>query len=373
MAGGSLFGDYLDHVALYRNSGKTVYNTLSKQYRDIELRPGDMVVVDEWHDSDGFDPFSAVAPSEPEDRGPIVRDADVWVSEDPIAGNSEGGGGQESRAAAGSIQIVDPAEAGMPDLVAFEEKLAAGADPWAAYLEIKAGQLRPTRFHIEAARRLFAAGHDALAMRVLSTLVERGNGSGAALRAMAFWLMEFGKMEEADRVLAEISTEPGGCPASYARAELAGPDLERIARLKSALKPVWSGSEIVLADLTRLENQNPAGNMPADIRITVIGQFPGAVPDVEIVEPTGAIVSGWKISPTGGRLTKAEGLAEYLVRRAVPGTYRVKLSSKLDTSFRIAIHTDWGRDSQKTVRMTRLVEAGEPEMVAELEFEFAAE
>jgi hypothetical protein len=89
------------------------------------------------------------------------------------------------------------------------------------------------------------------------------------------------------------------------------------------------------------------------------------------VEATGEPLSHG-VSQTGGRLTVGEGVAEYMVRRAVPGTYAVKISCKADSTFRIAVHSDWGRENQKTLRMTRLVEAGSKETVAEVEFEFAA-
>ncbi len=378
-AGGRLLGGDLGQVALYRNAGKTVYSTASKHFEDIELKPGDLLVVeDDWYDSDGFDPFSAEVAADPADGPAVIRSEDVWVGEEKSAGGSADGG-QERRAAAGAIRLTDPAEAGMPDLAGFEAALKAGGDPLKAYLELKGGQLRPLRFYVEVARRLFAAGQDALAMRVLSTLAERGAGSGASRRALAFWLMEFGKAAEADRVLLSIAPEPGGCPVSFARAELEK-DPERAAGLIAAginRQSAGSFEEIALTELNRLAAERHslleefAADLSSDLRITVLSQFPDQVPEVEIVEATGEPLSQG-VSPTGGRLTVGEGVAEYMIRRAVPGTYAVRISCKADTTFRIAVHSDWGRDKQKTLRMTRLVEAVGKETVAEVEFEFAA-
>jgi hypothetical protein len=377
-AGGRLLGGELGQVALYRNAGKTVYSTVSKQFTDVDLMPGDLLVVeDDWYDSDGVDPFSEAA-ADPADGPAVIRSDDLWVGGDGDAGGSADGD-QGRRAAAGAIRVVDPAEAGMPDLAGFEAALKAGGDPVKAYLELKGGQLRPLRFHVEVARRLFAAGHDALGMRVLSTLAERGEGSGASRRALAFWLMEFGKAEEADRVLLSVRPEKGGCPVSIARAELEK-DPKRAADLIAPGTGRSAGAieEIALTEMNGLPPVKHsfsgafAADLSSDLRITVLSQFPDQVPEVEIVDSTGHALRFDGVSPTGGRLTLAEGLAEYMIRRAVPGTYAVRISSKADTTVRIAVHTDWGRKDQKTVRTTRLVDAVGKETVAEVEFEFAA-
>jgi hypothetical protein len=77
----------LDNVALYRNAGKIVYNTLSNRYQDIPLFPGDMLVVGRhgllYGDSAGYgaDPFAA--PQPPPDPGknePIREQGDLWPS-----------------------------------------------------------------------------------------------------------------------------------------------------------------------------------------------------------------------------------------------------------------------------------------------------
>lgn len=375
-AGGALFGQGLDRVALYRNSGKTVYNTLSKEFEDISLRPGDMVVLEDDSHESCWDPFVSGPPSSALDSPAVVGQQDVWVedgsgSEDSIAGN-----GRQSEA--GTIQVVDPAEAGMPDLAEFEARLMAGDDARAAYQDAKGERLRPARFYVEAARRLFASGHDELAMRVLSALVERGNGSGASRRAFAFWLMEFEKLKEADRILSNILPEKGGCPVTFPRAELAENDPQAVARLDAAISGADSNglSLIALTELNRLESvdhpraRDLRANLPCDLRITVIADFFDVVPDVEIIEPTGTNVRGMHTSATGGILTKADGVAEYMIHQAVPGVYSVRISSKVDSTFRISLHTNWGRENQKTVRVTRLIEADRKKTVAELEFDF---
>lgn len=377
-AGGRLLGGELGPVALYRNAGKTVYSTASRQFTDVDLRPGDLLVVeDDWYGSDGGDdPFAAAVESDPGDGPAVIRSEDVWIGEGSSDGSIGAGGGQERRAAAGAIRVVDPAEAGMPDLAGFEAALKAGGDPLKAYLQLKGGQLRPLRFYVEAARRLFAAGQDGVAMRVLSTIVERGEGSGASRRALAFWLMEFGKPAEAERVLKSIGAEKGGCPVSFARAELVK-ERDRAAGLFMEGAIDGAIEEIGLSEVNGMAPEwlpvleAYAEDLSSDLRITVLSQFPDQVPEMEIVEATGEPLSQG-VSPTGGRLTVGEGVAEYMIRRAVPGTYAVRISCKTDTTFRIAVHSNWGRETQKTLRMTRLVDGVGKETVAEVEFEFAA-
>jgi hypothetical protein len=377
-AGGRLLGGELGPVALYRNAGKTVYSTASRQFTDVDLKPGDLLVVeDDWYGSDGGDdPFAEAVESDPGDGPAVIRSEDVWIGEGSSDGSIGAGGGQERRAAAGAIRVVDPAEAGMPDLAGFEAALKAGGDPVKAYLELKGGQLRPLRFYVEAARRLFAAGQDGVAMRVLSTIVERGEGSGASRRALAFWSMEFGKPAEAERVLKSIGVEKGGCPVSFARAELAK-DRDRAAGLFMEGAIDGAIEEIGLSEVNGMAPEwlpvleAYAEDLSSDLRITVLSQFPDQVPEMEIVEATGEPLSQG-VSPTGGRLTVGEGVAEYMIRRAVPGTYAVRISCKTDTTFRIAVHSNWGRENQKTLRMTRLVDGVGKETVAEVEFEFAA-
>ena len=77
----------LDNVALYRNAGKIVYNTLSDRYQDIPLFPGDMLVIGRHGllDSDGagygVDPFAAPQPPpDPGRKEPIREQGDLWPS-----------------------------------------------------------------------------------------------------------------------------------------------------------------------------------------------------------------------------------------------------------------------------------------------------
>ncbi len=395
-AGGPMWADALDRVALYRNSGKTVYNTLSKRFEDIELKPGDMVVVeDEPYSDGGADPFAETPERNPADEAPVVEMEDVWESEwFPAHGGSadeEMENDQPSKDSLGVVGVGGPMEAGMPDFASFDERLKSGGDPYRAYLEAKDGKLREELFHIEAARRLFAAGHDVLGMRVISTLSERGRGQAAA-----FWLMEFGKPEAAARVLRDLPVSKNALPVEFALAETAASPREAADLLRAAVGSSQSvdGAVIALAELNRLDPQvfpAMAENLPCDVRITVQSEFPWLKPQMDVFHPGGVLQDAWRpvaelsedsspsspdermcwrTSPIGGRLNSASGIAEFVIRRVVPGRYRVRLVNGIGTTYRITLHTDWGRDTQKTVRTTKWVEAGRRGFVAEMQFEF---
>ncbi|MCW1885667.1 VIT domain-containing protein [Luteolibacter flavescens] len=376
-AGGPLWdGGMLGRVALYRNSGKTVYNTYSKRFEDIELRPGDMVVVegDPYAYGGSDDPFFDAPAHDPAADDPVVEEPGDLAGESlSTLGSGSGdpfGAGNSSGGSPVVMMPAHPSDGGMADLAAFEEKLKAGADPYRAYLEAKDGKQRVPMFYSEAARRLFAAGHEALALRVISTLSERDRG-----RAAAFWLMEFGQPEAAARLLRELPEMERSLPVGYALAETAASEREAANCFGGVVgvNNLLSGSVIALTDLNRLDDGGIPefeGNLTCDLRIVVQSEFPGIVPELQVLHPGGKLESTWAPSPIGGRLTSGPGIAEFAIRRAVPGRYQVRVLSENGTTYRIAIYKDWGRDSQKTERITKWVGPGEQEVVSDLEFEF---
>lgn len=244
-----------DNVALYRNAGKIIYNTLSEQYKDVPLYPGDMVVV--GHSSSYWegtaDPFAA----EPEPRdfskeAAVREEGDVWIDPSVSVNMPEptGGGyavaplsadafpvtpatptsfrrftpapsvriteqaamlqprrieGQKSGVSPEKDAAVSPSET--PDFAAFEKALAAGLAPDTAYRKLKAGHLYEDRFYIEVARLLFAQKHESLALRVLSNIIEFRPGDRSAIRAYAFWLSEFGQVRAAVGVLEPLTED----------------------------------------------------------------------------------------------------------------------------------------------------------------------
>jgi hypothetical protein len=256
----------LDSVALYRNAGKIVYNTLSERYQDVPLFPGDMLVVGQVvplgrSDADPFaNPFAS-PPADPRKEAPVREQADVWTT--PSANreafdDQTGSGGPATERAAvplgtgsfpmtpatptgtppriysppprpdrigagtarlrprqierrseseAAVQADDRAATASPDLTILAEAVAGGGDPGAAYRSLKGGRIYQPRFYLEAARILFAGQHAALGRRVLSNLVELRPGDYSALRGYAFWLAGFGQAADAEEVLGMLPND----------------------------------------------------------------------------------------------------------------------------------------------------------------------
>jgi len=391
-AGGPLAIIDLTRIGLYRNSGKVLFNPRNKNFEDPVLAPGDMIVVEDMDGDFGpVDPFA--------DRFQTAKDApaqsqhDIWIpsnSGGESYGNNLGfrGGGDGRRAAAEPILLTDPTNARMPQLDDFRKQIIQGDSPYSAYRKLRAGRRLPALFHIEAARILFAKGHHELACRTLSTLVDRGRGGTEALLAHSFWLNEFGQIDQARALLAEIFDDQGGARLALARAELAT-DSQQAADILSSLltRKRFSNHRynrwvalVALTELNRLQpSTHPFGgefskDLDADLRITVISESTTcAVNTLSITEPTGETLSSGQ-SSTGGIVTSEDGVTEFILRRAVPGTYTVKCFAVSDTTLRIALHTDWGRPEQTSLRVTRFVTGSkEAQGVATLEFTFRPE
>lgn len=384
LAGGPLISKRPEVVALYRNAGKTVYNLRSREFKDFAMLPADMIVLENSysHDDGDIDPFAA-APPTPADQPAIIEQQDIWVS--TTSGHSGGGSdaepfGDGPAATPRVVQLIEPMNAEAPDLTDFSNKITAGADPLATWRDLKAGRRLPTRVHIEAARILFEHRHDALATTLLSTLVERGQGTLPSRLAEAFWLAEFWKPETADAHLAAIDDPIPAAHIAFARASLAADPATAIRHFDSVID-LFGDTNFNLIALTEL-NRHPADlrparpgldqSLPCDLRITVQSSQPAVTPDLLIIDPLGDPVSLRRsTSPTGGHLTAAPGLAEFIIRRAVPGTYTLRATSKHEATFRIALHTRWGTPQQETTLRTVLMQPTlEPTTLGSVDFAF---
>gem|GEM_PF-2149100 len=59
-----------------------------------------------------------------------------------------------------------------------------------------------------------------------------------------------------------------------------------------------------------------------------------------------------------------------MIRWSAPGTYRVECASGVPMTFRLSIHTNWGRQDQTTRTVTLFTASKEPSTIAEVDFEF---
>ena len=380
----------LESVALYRSGGKTLYNTLSKDFTDFPLAPGDMLVVESGWSSfpDAADPFSSegTARSGP----PAAERMDVWVpqgggsdsvgygssgSGDPFAGG--GGTGAELK----KVRLMEAGDGVSPDLAEFQKRIERGDDPEAAYRKLRDGKFLSNRSCIQIARILCSRGHGSLAQRILSTLVERGNGSVPSLMAHALWLMEFRQADAAKSVLELIGPGHDELALDLIRRELETDPAAAAELLAESLEDLKEGSDamgasMVLTELNaiRPDSSDPrfSRNLEMDLRITLVGTLGQSAPAFTVIEPEGSASAGWSfISPCGGIRSRSEGVTEYMIKRAVPGKYVIQIQSEPADTVRLSIYTGWGRADQKVQRSTFFIEEGDKRDVAETEFQFS--
>jgi hypothetical protein len=400
-AGGRHPSGSLAHVALYRNGGKVVYNTLSEDYQDVPLFPADMIVVESGGRDYEYlvDPFSAPQPTpDPRKDAPVRKQTDVWVRTAEAMGAADGIAARPLEGNSDAIRTVavETTDANLPDSTALEKALAAGTEPETAWRNHRGDAVWPQRFYIESARVLFAAKHDTTATRVLSNLVEQRPDDPAALRAFAFWLAEFGRFEQAETVLESIREDA-------VIDLLADLDLVSLRNQRDDAAAAFSGWTAALEDVAATHSGNlgaialselnalhrragDAGasspeiwygapfetHLPADLRIVLTAADPTDRLRFEIIEPDGFRCStATSPSPSGGRIIGADGVREYMIRRAVPGIHRIACSSDGPVTVRAAIHTNWGRPDQKSKVVTLLLDSDKLHEIAEVEFEFA--
>jgi Vault protein inter-alpha-trypsin domain/SLBB domain len=445
MAGGLHPSGSLDNVALYRNAGKVVYNTLSEQFKDFHLSPGDMVVVGQQHytsydgaaDPFAADPFGpAPDPIDPSKQNAVREQGDVWVvpsvsqhhndpigaSDDVVAINS--GAFPVTPATPTSIRMHEPlpkmkmanlsavlkprriegetagdntgkdndsSDAYTPDFVAFEKALATGLDAEIAYRKLKANHVYQDRFYIEVARLLVAKKQPLLARRVLSNIVEFRSNDLSAMRAYAFWLAEFGQTEEAVRVLTPLCENDSATLTLHldlASIQATRGNAVAIAEtLVPALADIHSNQSGSLAALALTEYNaldvnscmRPIGwqtgtyykNLAADIRIVAISTGDGNSLRFSVEEPSGFDSSlADTPSPTGGRVSMSGGRREYMIRRAIPGIYKITCASDHPATVRLVLHTRWGYPDQKSKVVTLLLDNDRMQQVGEIEYEF---
>jgi len=151
-------------VVLYRNAEKTVYNTLSKQFKDFPLFPGDMIVVrhEDWDipfysSLGGDDPFADDSDT-PEradfsEMPAIIDDRkQEYFDNDSLFGEADGGGvGQNPTPLKGHTKVHTPTLSPSPQLKDLDAALSKGEDPIKAYATLRSAARYPDGFYLQVA------------------------------------------------------------------------------------------------------------------------------------------------------------------------------------------------------------------------------
>lgn len=414
LAGGPHLTGSLQHVSLYRNAHARTYNLLSKHYRDIQLLPGDMIVVEAPPFDDGWDcdPFGAApTPVDPAEE-PAISAQRPEVTSTRQLGTSAAGGDEDSRpigdplssdstpsdqqhhtsariqpATTQTIQTIQTGEQKL--LSKLQADLKAGKNALESYQKHKGSSLRSDAFHREAARTLNQYGHQALALQVLSNIMENQHYSAASRRAFAYWLGNIGCWQQALDVLNALSTEdPRDLHTQLDIARYLSKtslQLDRAALYQSVLdrskmtrqNVPWKLVNIALTERNAYLKPNPhprphQQNLRSDIRCVIYVSDPTARFSISMLEPGGNTTRRWQPSTQGGRIVSTPGVHEFMLKRAMPGKYTLLCQSKAPLTLQIAFYSHWGSPQQQCQWSTVPInnKPGKPQALGHYNFNF---
>jgi|GEM_PF-5619104 len=363
-AGGPYLGGSRAAVALYRNGSKTLYNTLSSKFKDLKLLPGDMMVVQVSFNEDGCDsdPFSdsASKANSPKDQPAIIIEKPkgrLFLGHgDPFAGKSK-------RTQPDPQNLLQPIaiKAKATEWLRFEKALLEKTPALDTYLQLRGKEVRSHAFYQRASTLLKKSGHPQLAQRVLSNIIEQNSLILESYRTWAYSLAENGLWKEAFTVIQQarkhhrdhlplvfdlewierhlereispgfhlknfinqVSSLKWKSPWEIAATELNGqPEAQQFAPTKDLLQPLGADLRIVIS--------NASGN-----KMYLVVSEPG--------NDHGAWKPWHSISRCGGLLNSKSGVSEYLIRDAMPGTFKVTADIENDEILRVQIYRNWAR------------------------------
>ncbi|MEN8775144.1 MAG: VIT domain-containing protein [Akkermansiaceae bacterium] len=385
-AGGiSSFGSG-SRVSVYRGAKKTTYNTLSKTYRDIVLKPGDLIVVEQekqtWDDS--VDPFSASddTPDQVDhaNEPAIVEDtsrnsfADDEDSTDPF------GGPPPTKKKGEKLTFTTTPPAPGMALNLIKDSITNGKSPEKIYKTLRLKDRYSDEFYLNLGDLFLEKEKPDLAKRVLSNLIETPNPKPASYRKWAYLLAKHSEWKESRNILEAIALH-------FPRDQTISLDLAWVnARLnedqavKNHLNQVIGGfeqnqqnsknlAELAMVEL-RKRTKQPA--LPVDLRI-VISSASGQELNLRVEEPSDTVsyFPNWpRASIIGSRSYESVGVAEYVLRQAMPGSYKLTYRSNAPQVVRVQIYRHWGRPNESLETEKTLLLPGSEQKQEILAYDF---
>lgn len=368
-------------VSVYRGARKTTYNLLSKEYTPVPLKPGDLIVVEQarpsYDDSEDFfaaEPFpsidyrnepAVVIPSRSPNYEPSDDSIDGFAAADPFA--AAGGSGDSSPASLFNIARMENPE-GL-DFNELKETLAKAPDPWAVYRQLRPESHYPDSFYLQWGDLLLDSKKPKLAHRVLSNLIETPGPRPTAYRKWAYLLAKHqdwaGALDLLDRAARQAPNDLAIVLDQAWLLEQQGNEQAAAAKRKELVEnldptdpPAIKIAEIANAEIPSTDEKD---RLPLDLRI-VVSCASGQSLDLSMGEPSDTMThfdewpGGSKI---GARTLEAVGVAEYTLRQAVPGPYRLSYRSPFPQLVRLQLYRNWGRDHQTCEEMIILLPASQ--------------
>jgi hypothetical protein len=365
-------------VAIYRSGRRSVYNLLSEDYEDVKLLPGDMVVAMAEFDHYGdVDPFFAAEPDPA--KQPAITEGDIPLG-DPSPTIAGADGGAPALVLPPLLQgEVKEIEAPVANKELIEEMLKSD-DPWASYRKRRSDMGGGGADFAKVAGKLYERNEPGKARRVLANLYGRSGFHVPSLRAAAYWMMQFKDYEGAGVIFELIALK---CPEDAMLAldvmrlnrisdarfgKLSAPEaLQALADPKNTVPAemvMMERNRFQTAQLDNLTKQLPADSevFPSDIRIVASFSHPMPGTHLSITDPTGRISVWSGTSLTGGRLVQGNGVAEFMLRHAIPGDYRLGFDNATMGTCQIEVFLNWGKENE-TRRMFTLAGDGKSQLI----------
>ncbi len=231
-------------------------------------------------------------------------------------------------------------------------KAAKDDDLYAIYLDERPDYLDSSAFFIDVADRFFERGLKDLGLRVLSNLAEMKLENRQILRMLAYRLVQAGEMAAALPVLEQVRElapyEPQSLRDIATVQAALGQTQEAVDLLYEVARRQWSDrfGEINTIALTEMNaiieacgrevmpeaaDSRLIRNLASDIRVVLSWDMDNTDMDLWVTAPDGEAAS-YRHPRTriGGRLsrdcTQGYGPEEFMLKKAIPGVYRVEVN-----------------------------------------------
>lgn len=286
----------------------------------------------------------------------------------------------------------------------YARQIKQAADPMAEYFAQKSNYGNAPSFYLDCADIFIALERPQQAVQILSNIAELELENPALLRVLAHRLAQLEHLEVSADIFAEVLEMRKEEPQSYRDLALVLGRMGEYKRSAELLYEVvlkeWDGRfpEIEVIALEELNNIIQKGKRagvdgynvdsrllkPIDVDLRIVMTWDADLTDMDlwVYEPRGEAASYQNPRTAAGGLvsrdfTRGYGPEEYMIRKALTGTYEVKTKFYGSNSQKVAgavtlqvdIFTNYGRENEKRRSVTlRLTENKETFTVAEIEF-----
>jgi tetratricopeptide (TPR) repeat protein len=260
---------------------------------------------------------------------------------------------------------------------------------YSCYLDQRAKYLDSTAFFLDAADYFYAQKQRVLAVRILSNIAEMKLESAPLLRILAYRLEQGGSVDLAIEVFRAVTKIRPEEPQSWRDLGLALAEAkqwrEAVANLEKVVLGRWDArfpdiEVIALGELNetlaraKTDTQEKLTSLPddlldrldTDLRIILTWDADACDMDLWVTEPSGEKAFYGHTSTTiggafGKDFTQGYGPEEYLLKKAMPGTYKIQVNYYGNhqqilagaTTIQVLVIKNYGRPNEERIAVTR--------------------